>query len=151
MMKLNSMSVIKDIFQITKEGTIQAHKIRAVKRALRTELKLNAKLLVDIQYGRPISDARRRALIAMLEINELSAAVKYDIPFKLICSKKVNFNLAKQFKIKRIHGFDFEMLVESLYLKIAYLKKDHRNENINLNLRLINIYKYTRILIELLD
>jgi len=81
----------------------------------------------------------------------LTAAVKYDIPYQLICRKKVSSSLANQFNIKRLEGFDFQMLVESLYLKIAYLKKDVNNKSINLNLRLINIYKYNNVLIALLS
>ncbi len=95
-------------------------------------------------------NARRKAIIGMLDITELSAAVKYEIPYKLICPKKVGKELADAYHIKRLIDFDFEMLVESLYLKIAYLKKDMDNEHIHLNLRLINIWKYNSILLELL-
>jgi len=145
------MSIIKEIFDLAKDGAIQGAKIAAIKRALRTELKLNKQFLKDIERSNPVDHKRRQEIISMLDITELTAAVKYDIPYHLICRKKVDASLAKQFNIKRLEGFDFEMLVESLYLKIAYLKKDHNNKSINLNLRLINIYKYNNVLIALLS
>lgn len=145
------MSIIKDIYELAKGGAIQGAKIAGIKRALRTELKLNHKFLQDIATAKPIGDARRKAIINMLDITELSAAVKYEIPYTLICSKKVTKTLAKQHQTKRLLGWDLEMLVESLYLKIAYLKKDKDNPNIHLNLRLLNIYKYNSILLELLS
>jgi hypothetical protein len=144
------MSIIKEIYDVAKDGAIQGNKINAIKRALKTELKLNQKFLADIEKSKPISNTRRIDIIAMLDISELGAAVKYEIPYTLICNKKVDDKLSKSYNIKRLHGFDFEMLVESLYLKIAYLKKDFNNTTIDLNLRLINIYKYNSILIQLL-
>ena len=87
----------------------------------------------------------------MLDITELAAAVKYEIPYQLICSQTVDAQLASTHNYKRLEGFDFEMLVESLYLKIAYLKKDTNNQNIDLNLRLINVVKYNNVLLELLQ
>jgi len=145
------MSIIKEIVDLAKSGAIQGAKIMAIKRALRAELKLNKQFLTDIEKSNPIDDQRRKEIIAMLDIVELTAAVKYDIPYQLICRKKVSSSLANQFNIKRLEGFDFQMLVESLYLKIAYLKKDVNNKSINLNLRLINIYKYNNVLIALLS
>ncbi len=144
------MSIIKDIFDLAKDGVIKGGKIAAIKRALKTELKLNKQFLMDIENSNSINIERRQEIINMLEVTELAAAVKYEIPYQLICHKKVDKTLAETFNIKRLEGFDFEMLVESLYLKIAYLKKDSKNKNINLNLRLININKYNNVLIELL-
>ncbi|HMB99651.1 MAG TPA: hypothetical protein VKN14_01300 [Flavobacteriaceae bacterium] len=145
------MSIIKEIYDVAKDGAIQGAKVNAIKRALRTELKLNKKLLFDIERSNPINNDRRKDIINMLDITELSAAVKYEIPYKLICNKSVGKTLTKAYNIKRLEGFNFEMLVESLYLKIAYLKKDHNNKSIDLNLRLINIYKYNNVLLELLE
>lgn len=145
------MSIIKEIFDLTKEGIIKGAKIAAIKRAIRTELKLNRKILMDIENSNPIDDNRRQDIIKMLDVTELAVAVKFELPYKLICNKKVDASMAKSLNIKRLEGFDFEMLVESLYLKIAYLKKDYNNKTIDLNLRLINIYKYNRILLKLLN
>ena len=145
------MGIIKDIYDLAKDGVVKGSKINAIKRALRAELKLNGQCLKDIANHKPIDSERQKDIIKMLELTELSAAVKYDLPYQLICRKKVGTQLIKKYKIKRLEGFDFEMLVESLYLKIAYLKKDFNNKDIDLNLRLINIYKYNSILIELLS
>ena len=145
------MGIIKDIYDLAKDGVVKGSKINAIKRALRAELKLNGQCLKDIANHKPIDSERQKDIIKMLELTELSAAVKYDLPYQLICRKKVGKQLIKKYKIKRLEGFDFEMLVESLYLKIAYLKKDFNNKDIDLNLRLINIYKYNSILIELLS
>ena len=86
----------------------------------------------------------------MLEITEISAAVKYDIPYVAISRKKVSEELAKKYRIRRMENADFEKLIEALYLMISYLKKDHRNKKINLNLRLINIYKYNCLLLDII-
>jgi hypothetical protein len=42
------MSIIKDIYELAKDGAIKGAKIAAIKRALSTELKLNSKFLMDI-------------------------------------------------------------------------------------------------------
>ena len=145
------MSLIKEIVEITKEGVLKGNKISAIKRALRTELKLNSKFLNEVGAMHQINDTRRKEIIDMLEITELADALKYELPYKLICNKKVNKKLVDEFSIKRIFNFDFEMLVESLYIKIKYLKKDKNNKNIHLNLRLMNIYKYNAILLKLIS
>lgn len=144
------MSIIKDLYDVAKEGATQGAKIGAVKRALRTELRLNQKLLADIEKGEDIDNKRRLEIIKLLDVEELSAAVKYEIPYHAISRKRVTKTLAEQFKIKRLLGFDLEKLIESLFLMISYLKKDYKNKRIDLNLRLININKYNNILIELL-
>jgi len=144
------MSVIKDIYDVAKDGTELAAKAVAIKRALIAELKLNRKFLLDIEKSEEIDDARRIEIIKMLDIKELSAAVKYEIPYSVISTKHVTESLTNEYKITRILNADIENLIESLYLMISYLKKDYKNERIHLNLRLINIYKYNRVLLELL-
>lgn len=144
------MSVIKEIYDVAKDGAALKAKTSAIKRALKAELKLNRKCLRDIEKLAAIDDERRVEIIKMLEVEELSAAVKYEIPYAAISRKKVSKNLAIEFKIKRIQDANIEKLIEELYLMISYLKKDYRNKRIHLNLRLSYIYKYNRVLIELL-
>lgn len=144
------MSIIKEIFDATKDVAALKAKTNAIKRALKTEFKLNRKFLLDIEKSEDIDDKRRIDIIKMLDIAELSAAVKYEIPYVAISRKKVSEELAKDFKIKRIEAANIEKLIEDLYLMISYLKKDYSNKRIHLNLRLINIYKYNAVLIELL-
>jgi hypothetical protein len=85
----------------------------------------------------------------MLDMAELSAAVRYEMPYAAISRKKVTVELAEKHKIKRLLDYDLEKLIEALYLMISYLKKDGKNTQIDLNLRLININKYNNLLLEL--
>ena len=144
------MSIIKEIYDVAKDGAALKNKASGIKKALRTELKLNRKCLLDIEEGINLENDRRIEIIKMLDIQELSAAVKYEIPYSTISRKMVTREIATEFKVKRIEGTNIEKLIEDLYLLISYLKKDYRNKRISLNLRLINIYKYNRVLIELL-
>jgi len=144
------MSIIKDVYDVAKDGAGQAAKVSAVKRALRTEAKLNKKFLLDIEKAEDIDDQRRIEIIKNLDIMELSAAVKYEIPYLAISRKKVTLELTKKYKIKRVLDFNLEKLIESLFLMISYLKKDYKNKRIDLNLRLININKYNHVVLELL-
>jgi hypothetical protein len=144
------MSLIKDIYDLLKDGATLATQKMEVKRALKTELKLNRKCLSDIENRVMIDDERRRTIIQMLDIIEISEAMRLVIPLHLFERKKVSEELAAKFKIKRLIGASVEDVIENLYLKISYLKKDTSNNRIDLNLRLINIDKYNRVLLELL-
>ena len=46
---------------------------------------------------------------------------------------------------------DLETLLEKIYIKIAYLKKDFNSEHINLYIRVRNIYSYHQLLIRILQ
>ncbi len=144
------MSVIKEIYDVAKDSAKLATKATALKRALKTELKLNKKILADIGKRASINQERRLFIIEMLDIAELSAAVRYEMPYTAISRKKVTEELAEKHNIKRIIDYDLEKLIEALYLMISYLKKDSKNSTIDLNLRLINIYKYNNVLLEVL-
>ncbi len=145
------MSVIKEIYDVAKDGAALATKAAALKRALKAELKLNQKLLADIHNAAPIDTKRRIEIINMLDVEEITAAVRYEIPYLAISRKKVTEEQTEKYKIKRIQDYDLEKLIEALYLMISYLKKDGNNPQIDLNLRLININKYNNILLELLS
>ncbi len=145
------MSVIKEIYDVAKDSATLATKAAALKRALKTELKLNKKILTDIGRSASIDDTRRLLIIEMLDVAEISAAVRYEMPYAAISRKKVSAELAEKHKIKRLVDYDLEKLIEALYLMISYLKKDGRNTQIDLNLRLININKYNNVLLELLS
>ena len=144
------MSVIKEIYDVAKDSAALATKAAALKRALKTELKLNKKILADIGNSAPIDRERRLLIIDMLDAEELTAAVRYEMPYTAISRKKVTEEVAEKHKIKRIVGYDLEKLIEALYLMISYLKKDGKNTQIDLNLRLININKYNNVLLEIL-
>lgn len=138
------MSVIKEIYDVANDAAALKQKRSALKRALRTELKLNHKFLQDVK-AKDVDDKRRIEMLKMLEIAELSAAVKLEIPYTLLSRKEVDEELATRYRAKPIQGFSIGDLIENLYLMISYLKKDYKNPRIHLNLRLINIYKYNRV------
>lgn len=144
------MSVIKEIYDVAKDGATLVAKATALKRALKAELKLNKKILDDIQKSASINDERRIAIITMLDVEEITSAVRYEIPYTAISRKKVTEELAEKYKVKRILDYDVEKLIESLHLLISYIKKDYKNNRIDLNLRLININKYNNVLLEIL-
>lgn len=143
------MSVIKEIYDVANDVAALKQKRSAIKRALRTELKLNHKFLQDVK-AKGVDDKRRIEMLKMLEIEELASAVKLEIPYTLLSRKEVDNELTVRYRVKPIQGFSIGDLIENLYLMISYLKKDYNNPRIHLNLRLINIYKYNRVLIELL-
>ncbi|WP_370088686.1 hypothetical protein [Ekhidna sp.] len=143
------MSVIKEIYDVANDAAALKQKRSAIKRALRTELKLNHKFLQDVK-AKDVDDKRRIEMLKMLEIEELASAVKLEIPYTLLSRKEVDEEIATRYRAKPIQGFSIGDLIENLYLMISYLKKDYKNPRIHLNLRLINIYKYNRVLIELL-
>ncbi len=145
------MGTIKDIYDLAKDGIRLKQHASAIRRALKMELELNKKLLDDIAKDKKIDDSRRKKIITNLCINELSDAVKYEIPYTLICAKTVDENMVGSLNIHRVIGYSFEKMVEKLYLKIAYLQKDFDNPGLDLNSRLIFVYKYNLILLRLLS
>jgi hypothetical protein len=145
------MGLIKEIYEVVKDFAELVTKVDAIKRALTTELKLNFEFLADVSASRDIDDVRRKKIINMLEITELTDAVKYEIPYLLICNRTVGKDLAEKLKIKRIQDYNLEKLVEGLYLMISYLKKDFDNKNLNLASRLLFISKYNTALLEILS
>ena len=84
------MSVIKEIYDLAKDGASQLAKTIAIKRALKAELKLNRKCLLDIENEEEIDDERRIEIIRMLDTKELSAALRYEIPYLSISRKNVS-------------------------------------------------------------
>ena len=145
------MGIIKEIYDIAKEGVLVQRQITSIKRALKTELKLNRKFLEDIEKGKFIDTERRKRIISNLAIIELTDTVKYEIPYVLICNKIVDKELLSNLNINRTLGYNFEKLVEKLYLMIAYIQKDFDNSSLDLNSRLIFICKYNILLLRMLS
>lgn len=143
------MSIIKEIYDVANDAAALKQKRTAIKRALRTELKLNHKFLQDVKV-KDIDDKRRAQIVGMLETEELAAAVRLEIPYVLLSGKEVGEELADRYRVKPLIGMGMGDLIENLYLMISYLKKDHSNPRIHLNLRLINVYKYNGVLLDLL-
>ncbi len=145
------MGAIKDIYELAKDGVRLKQHVSAIKRSLKMELELNKKLLDDIAKDKKIDDIRRKKIIFNLCITELADAVKFEIPYTLICAKTVDENMVGSLNIHRVIGYNLEKMIEKLYLKIAYLQKDCDNESLDLNSRLIFVYKYNLILLRLLS
>lgn len=144
------MSIIKDIYDVGKEGAVLKAQIVAIKRALSTELNLNRKLLSEIEKSAEIENSRRIEIIHMLELAELTSAVKHPIPYWAISNKKVTDEMTRTFHVAKLKGNGIEEIILKLFLMISYIKKDYQNKKLSLHIRLLNIYKYNRILIELL-
>lgn len=145
------MGIIKEIYDYAKDGILLQRNIAALKRALKTELKLNRKFLADIENDKKIDNNRRKKIIANLNIAELTDAVKYEIPYIMICNKKIDNEIVGNLNISRVIGYDFEKMIEKLYLMIAYIQKDADNESLDLNSRLIFIYKYNILLLKMME
>lgn len=146
------MSIIKEIYDVTKDLTNNKVALNKIKRALLTESKLNNKFLEDISNKENRPDKKRMfVIIKNLETDEIKAANNCGIPMELITLKKVTPEMLSDLDFIRAEGFDLETVIEKLFIKIAYLKKDYDSENINLFIRLRNIYSYNLLLQRMLD
>jgi hypothetical protein len=62
------VSIIKEIYDVAKDGAVLTAQKNAIKRALKTECKLNRKFLADIENERKIDELRRIEIIQMIEV-----------------------------------------------------------------------------------
>lgn len=145
------MGTIKDIYDVTKDGVIYQRQIKAIKRALRAEAKLNREILSDIERSKQIDNDRRIKIINNLELNELADAVKLEIPYRDISRRNVSKDMLGKISLDRAIGDDLEKVIEKLYLKIAYLQRDYDNTYLDINSRLHFIFKYNILLLRLLE
>lgn len=143
------MSLIKEIYDVSKDVADVKLQREAIKRALRMELKINHKLLQDVK-SKNLDDERRIDIIKKLDMDELREVYKSKFPFSVISNKKVSEQVAERYKVKRLVGRSIEHIIEALCVSISYLKKDFDNTNNNLTMKLFFIYKYNGVLIELL-
>lgn len=141
------MSLVKEIYDVTKDLTSNKIALNKLRRALLTEVKLNDKFLWDVsdETKRP-EKPRLIQIIGNLDTTEMKSAITCGIPFELLSAKKVNEELLKGLEHIRIVGADLEQVLEKTYLKIAYLKKDFMSESLNLYVRVRNIHNYNRLL-----
>lgn len=140
------MSIIKEIYDVTKDLAGNKVALNKIKRALLTEVKLNNKFLEDISdKEKRLSKERLVQIINNLEVMEMKAAITCGLPFELISLKKVTKEMLEGFDPIKALGNDLETVLEKIYLKIAYLKKDYSSEHINLYIRVRNIYNYNQL------
>lgn len=141
------MSIVKEIYDVTKDLASNKIALNKIKRALLTESKLNNKFLEDISdKEKRLSNTRMIQITNNLEHAEIKAAITCGIPFELISLKKANKEMLDGLDPIRALDNDLETVLEKIYLKIAYLKKDFNSEHINLYIRLRNIFNYNLLL-----
>jgi hypothetical protein len=141
------MSIVKEIYDVTKDLAGNKIALNKIRRALLTEVKLNDKFLWDVSgnEARP-ANPRLIQMISNLDVTEMKAAITCGLPFELISSKKVTPELLEGIDHIKVLDGDLETVLEKTYLKIAYLKKDYMSESLNLYVRMRNIYSYNRLL-----
>lgn len=141
------MSIIKEIYDVTKDLTGNKVALNKIKRALLTEVKLNNKFLEDIsQKEKRLDDKRLIQIINNLEVTEMKAAITCGLPFELITLKIITKEMMENLDPLKALGNDLETILEKIYIKIAYLKKDYISEHINIYIRVRNIYNYNQLL-----
>lgn len=141
------MSIIKEIYDVTKDLAGNKIALNKIRRALLTEVKLNDRFLWDVS-NTEIRPAKERLvqMINNLDVSEMKEAITCGIPFELISNRKVTAEMMEGIDHVKALGADLEAILEKTYLKIAYLKKDYDSGNINLYVRTRNIYSYNRVL-----
>ncbi len=147
------MSWVKEVIDATRDFASDSIALRKIKRSLLTQCQLNGKLLSEFYRNRrEMKEMRKQQIATRLDVDELEAALNCGVPFTLISRKKVTGRKLEKYnwKAKSLEGNNLEILLEKVYLMAAYLQKDNDNPNINLNNRLINLYKYNLLLVELL-
>jgi len=86
-------------------------------------------------------------IVENIELNEIKAAITCGLPFDMIIPKnKVTKEMMDGLDPIRVLGDDLETILEKIYLKAAYLKKDYNSEHINLYIRVRNLYNYNVLL-----
>lgn len=141
------MSIIKEIYDVTKDLAGNKVALNKIKRALLTEVKLNNKFLEDItDKEKRLSNERLVKIVNNLEVNELKAAITCGLPFELISMVVVTKELMEGLDPLKALDNELENVLEKIYIKIAYLKKDFSSDHINLYIRVRNIYNYNQLL-----
>ncbi len=145
------MSIIKEIYDVTKDLAGNKVALNKIKRAILTEAKLNNKFLEDISNKeKRLSDDRLIKIVNNLEVAEIKAAITCGIPFEMITMKKVTKEMMDGLDPLRALENELEQILEKIYIKIAYLKKDYNSEHINLYIRVRNIFNYNILLMRML-
>lgn len=145
------MSIIKEIYDVTKDLANNKVAINKIRKALLTEVKLNNKFLEDISdKEKRLSRERMIQIVSNIEIAEMKAAITCGFPLELISAIKVTNELMGGLDPLKALDNNLENVLEKIYIKIAYLKKDFSSEHINLYIRLRNIFNYNQLLSRML-
>ena len=147
------MSWIKDIIDTSRVLAKDKQALNQIKSGLRNQAKLNQQFLKELLKSDYISKQDRLYKIARsLSYDKFEEALNFGIPYKIISRKKVTEDLLNKLHIRAniLINKGLEEVLESVYIKTAYINKDYDNEDINLKIRLHNLAKYNLILIQLL-
>lgn len=147
------MSWIKDIIDTSRTLAKDRQALNQIRSGLLNQAKLNHQFLKELLKKNSNPKQERLYKIAgSLEYDKLKDALNFGIPYMLITRKKVTQELLDKYRIHASVLLDkgLEEVLESVYLKTAYIVKDFDNEGINLKARLHNLAKYNLILIQLL-
>lgn len=147
------MSWIKDIIDTSRSLAKDKQALNQIKRGLRNQAKLNHQFLKELLKKNSNPKQERLYKIARtLEYDKLQEALNYGIPFTLITRRKVTKGLLDRIHINAVVLLNkgLEEVLESVYIKTAYISKDCDNENIDLKARLHNLAKYNLVLIQIL-
>lgn len=147
------MSWIKDIIDTTRILAKDKQALNQIKSGLRNQAKLNQQFLKELLKSNYQPKQERLYKISRsLLYDKFEDALNYGVPYKIISRKIVTKELLDRFHLQANVMLDkgLEEVLESVYIKTAYISKDYDNENINLKIRLHNLAKYNLILIQLL-
>jgi len=146
------LSIVKEIYDVTKDLAKNKVALNKIKRALLTESKLNHRFLEDIaDKEKRLKKERMIKIVNNLEVEELKAAITCGLPFDFITFKKVTKEMMEGLDPLKAMDNDLETVLEKIYLKIAYLKKDYDSEHINLYIRIRNIFNYNQLLQRMIE
>ncbi|MEZ5196720.1 MAG: hypothetical protein R2764_10050 [Bacteroidales bacterium] len=147
------MSWIKDIIDTSRSLAKDKQALNQIKNGLRNQAKLNQQFLKELLKNDSNPKKERLYKIAKsLEYDGLKDALNYGVPFGLITRRKVTQELLDKFHLNAsvLLNKGLEEVLESVYIKTAYITKDYDNDEIDLKTRLHNLAKYNLILIQLL-
>jgi len=146
------MSVIKEIYDITKDIAKSKNAQGKIRKAILLEAKANLEFLKDLSNPKDeIKEERLIQIINNIEIVELKALIKNDIPYRSITNKKVTKKMVGDLAARRTIGYDLETLIERIYLMVTYIKKEYKKEKLRLGIRVKNIYYYYTLLKRLIE
>ncbi|MBL8008595.1 MAG: hypothetical protein JNJ56_13820, partial [Ignavibacteria bacterium] len=130
------MSIVKEIYDVTKDLAGNKIALNKIKKALLTEVKLNNKFLEEMaDKEKRLKKERLIQIIGNLEVSEMKATITCGLPVELISARKVDKEMLSGLDYLKAIDNDLETVLEKTYLKIAYLKKDYNSEHINLHVR----------------
>ncbi len=147
------MSWIKDIIDTSHVLAKDRQALNQIKSGLRNQAKLNQQFLKELLKPDYISKQDRLYKVARsLSYDKFEEALNFGVPYKIISRKKVTEDLLNKLHLKAniLLNKGLEEVLESVFIKTAYINKDYDNEEINLKIRLHNLAKYNLILIQLL-